>query len=188
MTQPTPSRRVSDGRWRLLDAALAAADRGWHVFPLRPGEKAPALHGEATCRRTGDCAAGHRKWEQRATLDPDRIRTAFSGALFNVGIATGPSGLLVIDLDRPKSKSGSDTPDGVETFQALCERAGQPVPHTFTVRTASGTGRSPGPPAPWAGSSPPETCPARWSKRLLSRRASRPDCPSASAHRSSPAP
>ncbi|MFE9937095.1 bifunctional DNA primase/polymerase [Streptomyces hirsutus] len=123
-----------------LTAALAAAEHGWHVFPLRPGTKRPALHGEKTCTRTGPCTARHRKWEQRATTDPDRIRAAWSRAPFNVGIATGPSGLVVIDLDVPKDKGkdSSDAPCGAATFAALCERAGHPVPDTYRVRTASG--------------------------------------------------
>ncbi|SEC16357.1 Bifunctional DNA primase/polymerase, N-terminal [Streptomyces sp. 2224.1] len=124
----------------LLKAALDAAANGWAVIPLRPGDKRPALHGEAACPAIGDCAGGHRKWEQRATTDPDRIRTAWSHGPFNVGIATGPSGLVVVDLDMPKTKNNSnaDTPCGVTTFQALCERTGQPLPTTRTVRTASG--------------------------------------------------
>ncbi|WP_405934491.1 bifunctional DNA primase/polymerase [Streptomyces longwoodensis] len=127
-----------DPRSALLRAALDAAARGWHVFPLRPGAKRPALHGEQACPRTGECASGHAKWEQRATTDPDRIRAAWSRAPFNVGIATGPSGLLVIDLDVSKDKGSSDAPCGATTFAALCERAGQAVPTTYRVRTASG--------------------------------------------------
>ncbi|MFD7405205.1 bifunctional DNA primase/polymerase [Streptomyces sp. NPDC059866] len=122
----------------LMRAALEAAERGWHVFPLRPGGKPPALHGEKSCTRTGECADGHAKWEQRATTDPDRIRAAWSRAPFNVGIATGPSGLVVVDLDTPEHKGSSDTPDGATTFQALCERAGHAVPDTYRVRTTSG--------------------------------------------------
>ncbi|MFC9061601.1 bifunctional DNA primase/polymerase, partial [Streptomyces sp. NPDC057074] len=122
----------------LLSAALDAAARGWHVFPLRPGTKRPALHGEQRCPATGPCAGGHRKWEQRATTDPDRIRATWSTAPFNVGIATGPSGLVVIDLDVPKDKSSGDAPYGATTFRALCERAGHAVPATYRVRTASG--------------------------------------------------
>ncbi|MEU3143881.1 bifunctional DNA primase/polymerase [Streptomyces sp. NPDC006999] len=125
-------------RTALLRAALTAAERGWHVFPLRPGTKRPALHGEKTCTRTGPCAGGHRKWEQRATTDSDRIRAAWSRAPFNVGIATGPSGLVVVDLDTPEHKGSPDAPDGATTFQALCERAGHPVPNTYRTRTASG--------------------------------------------------
>ncbi|MBL1107397.1 bifunctional DNA primase/polymerase [Streptomyces sp. 5-8] len=127
-----------DTRLALLSAALDAAERGWHVFPLRPGGKPPALHGERTCPRTGDCAAGHQKWEQRATTDPDRIRAAWTRAPFNVGIACGPSGLLVVDLDTPEHKGSSDAPDGATTFSALCERAGQAVPTTYRTRTPSG--------------------------------------------------
>ncbi|MER6247220.1 bifunctional DNA primase/polymerase [Streptomyces griseorubiginosus] len=122
----------------LLYAALAAAEQGWAVLPLRPGDKRPALHGEDVCPGIGDCAGGHRKWEERATIDPDRIRRAWGDLAFNVGIATGPSGLVVVDLDMPKRKSSVDTPNGVTTFRALCERAGQAVPTTRTVRTAGG--------------------------------------------------
>ncbi|MGW3955164.1 bifunctional DNA primase/polymerase [Streptomyces sp. NPDC004752] len=127
-----------DPRSALLSAALDAAEHGWHVFPLRPDTKRPALHGEAACPRTGPCTGGHRKWEQRATTAPDRIRAAWSRAPYNVGIATGPSGLLVIDLDTPEHKGSSDAPDGAATFGALCERAGHAVPATYRTRTASG--------------------------------------------------
>ncbi|MEU1458994.1 bifunctional DNA primase/polymerase [Streptomyces avermitilis] len=121
-----------------LTAALTAAERGLYVFPLRPGLKVPALHGERTCTGTGPCANGHRKWEQRATTDPDRIRATWSHGPFNVGIATGPSGLLVVDLDTLKPEDPKGTPDGATSFQALCERAGQAVPETFRVRSARG--------------------------------------------------
>ncbi|GBQ04144.1 DNA primase [Streptomyces spongiicola] len=129
-----------DRNTALLAAALDAAARGWPILPLQPGGKRPALHGESACTRTGVCADGHVKWEQRATTDPDRIRTAWSTRPFNIGIATGPAGLVVVDLDTPKNKGkgSSDTPCGVTTFTALCERTGQPVPSTRTVRTARG--------------------------------------------------
>ncbi|RFC74754.1 bifunctional DNA primase/polymerase [Streptomyces sp. AcE210] len=121
-----------------MSAALSAAEQGWHVFPLRPGTKRPALHGEAACSRAGACEGGHRKWEQRATTDPDRIRATWAQGPFNIGIATGPSGLLVVDLDMPKPNSNGDTPDGATTFKALCERTGHAVPTTYRTRTASG--------------------------------------------------
>ncbi|MFI5657503.1 bifunctional DNA primase/polymerase [Streptomyces sp. NPDC051684] len=136
MTQSIPS--VSPECLPMLAAALTAAEHGWHVFPLFPGTKRPALHGERTCDHTGACASGHLKWEQRATTDPDRIRAAWTHAPFNIGIATGPSGLLVVDLDLSKHKGTSDAPDGAATFRALCERSGHAVPDTYRVRTASG--------------------------------------------------
>ncbi|MFJ1879705.1 bifunctional DNA primase/polymerase [Streptomyces sp. NPDC088137] len=121
----------------LLSAALDAAERGWHVFPLRPGGKRPALHGETACPGTGACTNGHLKWEDRATTDPDRIRAAWSAGPYNVGLATGPSGLVVVDLDMPKPTNPKGTPDGATSLQALCERAGQTVPTTYRTRTAS---------------------------------------------------
>lgn len=130
-----------DARSALLSAALQVAALGWHVHPLRPGGKGSALHGERACPGTGECASGHMKWEQRATTTPSRIRAAWNAGAFNVGIATGPSGLVVVDLDVPKENNGkdsSDAPSGAASFAALCERAGQSWPTTYTVRTPSG--------------------------------------------------
>ncbi|MEU8616958.1 bifunctional DNA primase/polymerase [Streptomyces sp. NPDC048623] len=129
----------------LLRAALAAAERGWPVFPLRPGDKRPAGHPEARCPATGRCTAGHRTPEQRATIAPEAITAAWSATPYNVGIATGPAGLLVVDLDVPKDDS--DTPpeawagmaDGLDVFAVLCERAGERLPtETYAVRTRRG--------------------------------------------------
>jgi hypothetical protein len=135
-----------DDQHRLMVAALDYAARGWHVFPLRPNTKRPALHHPTHCPATGACADGHAGWEQRATTDPTRIRTAWSAGPFNIGIATGPSGLLVVDLDMPDP--GEDPPaswdqegirDGQDVFAAVTEQAGQPYPgDTLTVATPSG--------------------------------------------------
>ncbi len=61
---------------------------------------------------------------------------------YNIGIACGPSGLAVLDLDVPLH--GKVTPDGtcahatgLDTFLRLCSEHGQPVPATFSVRTPS---------------------------------------------------
>ncbi|WP_125263118.1 bifunctional DNA primase/polymerase [Streptomyces alboflavus] len=122
----------------LMSAALEAAARGWPVHPLRPAGKGSALHGERSCTGRGPCTNGHVKWEQRATLDTERIRRTWQTGAYNIGIATGPARLLVVDLDVPKAKGSSDAPCGATNFQALCERAGQPWPATHTVRTPSG--------------------------------------------------
>ncbi|MFI0925140.1 bifunctional DNA primase/polymerase [Streptomyces sp. NPDC021012] len=145
MTQPAPIPREAGGTplidlpgLDLLAHAIAAAERGWHVFPLRPRDKRPAGHAAARCPGTGRCATGHRTPEQRATTGHDLLAAAWTHAPYNIGIATGPSGLLVVDLDTVKEEEPKGTPDGVTTFQALCERAGQTVPATHRVRTARG--------------------------------------------------
>ncbi|GHI88317.1 bifunctional DNA primase/polymerase [Streptomyces xanthophaeus] len=125
-------------RSALLSAALDLAARGWPVFPLRPGSKVNALHGEEKCPRTGDCTDGHAKPEQRATTDPDRIRAAWAARAFNVGLATGPAGLVVIDLDPPKPSDPPGTLSGTQILDALCRATGEQVPPTFTVTTPSG--------------------------------------------------
>jgi Bifunctional DNA primase/polymerase, N-terminal len=120
----------NDDRAVLLEAALALARRSWRVFPLRPRDKRPAV----------------RNWETRATADPDRITRAWTAGPFNIGIACGPSRLVVIDLDRPKP--GAVPPpacrqrgirDGGDVLAMLCEALDQPLPvDTYTVRTGSG--------------------------------------------------
>jgi len=62
---------------------------------------------------------------------------------YNIGIACGPSGLAVLDLDVPHhGKAAPDgvsgQPTGLDAFLRLCSEHGQPVPATFTVRTPSG--------------------------------------------------
>jgi DNA polymerase-1 len=135
-----PVRTMSIARW--------CAARGWHVFPLRGGGKQPAWHRADECPRTRDCGDGHLTWEQRATADPARVDRLFSGmtAPLNVGIAAGPSGLVVIDLDVPKP--GDQPPpewalpgvnEGADVLAVLCERHGQPFPwETFFVWTRRG--------------------------------------------------
>jgi hypothetical protein len=134
MTEP---RTVSLDTLHLLAAALLCAERGWPVVPLVPGAKRPTGHPERDCPRTGRCTNGHRTPEQRATTDPDLIHAAWANRAYNVGIATGPAGLLVVDLDVPKDEEQEGAPDGATSFKALCERHGEPYPYTYQVRTPS---------------------------------------------------
>ncbi|MFF3872540.1 bifunctional DNA primase/polymerase [Streptomyces sp. NPDC001978] len=134
----TQTLTIDHSRLGLLEWALEAARRGWHVIPLRPNDKRPAGHAEKYCPHTGRCADGHKTPEQRATTDKDLLIAAWTQQPYNVGIATGPSGLLVIDLDTLKPEEPKGTPDGATSFAALCERAGQAVPDTYRVRTARG--------------------------------------------------
>ncbi|MFF1795662.1 bifunctional DNA primase/polymerase [Kitasatospora sp. NPDC058263] len=130
-----------------LIAALAAAERGWSVFPLAPNAKYPALHSEERCPRTGPCTPRHLGWERRATTDTAVIHRAWSHGPYGTGLACGPSGLVVVDLDTPKHPgdvppvrwAGQGITDGHDVFAALCEEHGQPgLYETFTVRTGRG--------------------------------------------------
>ncbi|MFI6485563.1 bifunctional DNA primase/polymerase [Nonomuraea sp. NPDC050663] len=103
-----------------LAYALAAAARGWHVFPLAPGTKVPPR--------------GFTSWAAKATTDPDQLRAWWGREPYNIGIATGPSNLVVIDLDTPKDTADLHT--GADTLITLA--ADRPIPETFTVRTGRG--------------------------------------------------
>ena len=143
-TSPRPAART------LLDAALTCAAHGWHVFPVRPrAKKPPAFPGHKAEDCTGRdprCRSGHTGWEPRATTDPGRIGRAWAAAPYNIGVACGPSGLIVVDLDTPKPGevpppewAGPGITDGADVLAALCERHGQPLPfETFIVRTGRG--------------------------------------------------
>jgi Bifunctional DNA primase/polymerase, N-terminal len=109
----------------MLGQALA---RGWHVFPCLPGDKRPAVD----------------RWEQRASADPGHIVDAWSSryAGHNIGVACGPSGLVVIDLDThgqlPAEWQLPGIKDGRDVLAQLCEWAGQDWPATYAVATPSG--------------------------------------------------
>jgi hypothetical protein len=105
---------------RLMSRALQLAERGWCVFPLRVGEKRPL--------------PGFTKWESRATTDSAQITRWWIDAPYNIGIATGPSGLLVIDCDTSRS---ADLPEW-RLAGDVVEVGGKRLPRTFSVRTPSG--------------------------------------------------
>ncbi|WP_232213019.1 bifunctional DNA primase/polymerase [Saccharomonospora saliphila] len=112
---------------RLMRAALATAANGHRVFPLWPRSKRPAIAG----------------WETYATTNPDDIRRLWDTLPYNVGIACGPSGLHVLDLD---DAHGDHPPDewagarhGRDVLARLAHDVGEPYPgDTYTVRTPTG--------------------------------------------------
>lgn len=111
-----------------LGAALAAAGRGWSVFPLVPAGKTPAI----------------REWEQRATTDRRQIcRWWASDARRNVAVAAGKSGLVVIDLDNgggacpPERFAGAM--DGRDVLAMLAAEVCAELPtDTYAVETPNG--------------------------------------------------
>jgi len=108
------------------DAAIAAARRGWAVFPCRPDDKRPAVD----------------RWEERACSDLELLARYWPSDRHNVGIACGPSKLVVVDLDThgalPEDWRLPGIVDGRDVLAQLAEWAGQPWPSTRTVMTPSG--------------------------------------------------
>lgn len=115
--------------------AYRCAERGWHVFPTAPESKTPR--------------AGLR-WPQKATADLAVLSRCTWRPGENYGIAAKPSGLVVVDLDKPKP--GYSLPprweswrevrgivDGRDVLTVLTERHGGGFwPTTFAVVTPSG--------------------------------------------------
>ncbi len=110
--------------------ALHLAAQGWHVFPITPGAKKPPVID---------------RWETRASTDPDQITRWWRHTPYSIGIATGPSGLVVIDLDTPKP--GETTPhrwaalgigSGAGVLRELARQHDTTVTPTYALTTPSG--------------------------------------------------
>ncbi|MCZ1011950.1 bifunctional DNA primase/polymerase [Streptomyces lydicus] len=153
------------------------AEQGWHVHPLAPGLKIPP----ANCMRCRETIVGepnenyipHKPEECRciasgrhchgvraATTDSDLIDSWWrENPTFGIGIAAGPSHLVIVDLDLHQSMPpergqilpGLDLPEdldpttirsGIDTLALLCTLRRAPLltesPQTFSVRTPSG--------------------------------------------------
>jgi len=108
------------------DAAVATARLGWAVFPCRPGDKRPAVD----------------RWEERACAEPELVARHWPSDRHNVGIACGPSRLVVVDLDThgqlPEDWRLPGICDGCDVLAQLAEWAGQPWPATRTIMTPTG--------------------------------------------------
>lgn len=139
---------IADAQAARVAAALDYAARGWHVFPLLPGSKRPACpgHPAARCDRSDPyCRRGHAGWETRATTSEPRIVRAWSSQPYGIGIACGPSELLVIDTDRPKpgftaesAEQAQGLDSGDQVLNDLAAAHGLRLPDTYTVSTPSG--------------------------------------------------
>ncbi|MGH3821002.1 MAG: bifunctional DNA primase/polymerase [Pseudonocardiaceae bacterium] len=110
--------------------ALHFAARGWHVFPITPGAKKPPVID---------------RWESRASTDPEQITHWWQHTAYSIGIATGPSKLVVVDLDTPKP--GEPVPSrwatlgigsGTGVLRALARQHATTITPTFTASTPSG--------------------------------------------------
>ena len=103
----------------MKEAALKLAARGMHVFPLIANGKTPAtLHGYQDASHDAKRVA--EMWKHR----PDA----------NIGIATGASGLVVIDVDTKHAV------DGWDSLTAAMDKFGELPGPTRMASTPSGGG------------------------------------------------
>lgn len=123
-------RNSADLRPTLLASALGYAERGMYVHPLLVGLKEPKWLD----------------WEGRATRDPELIARVWGRAPFNIGVACGPSHLVVVDLDvpdvtkeAPAELRAAGVSDGRSMLRHLAAQAGvERIERTMAVRTRSG--------------------------------------------------
>lgn len=100
--------------------AITLAKRGFRVFPLVPNGKTPAVEAD---------------WRWLASSDPLRVHGMWTdawdnGTDHNVGVAVDDE-FVVIDVDVKDGRKGAES-------LALLEMIYDPLPATYTVRTASG--------------------------------------------------
>ncbi|MFI5618058.1 bifunctional DNA primase/polymerase [Streptomyces sp. NPDC051567] len=159
MTPSSAPESRSVARW--------CAEQGWPVHPLAPMLKTPPKNC-VLCRTAGHQAAGCPcipvgRWchgFHAATTDPERIDSWWgANPGFGIGVATGPAGLVVIDIDahgsqvppRDRILPGIPIPEDVDltglsngfhTLAVLAALRGAPDPaqdrNTLRVRTPSG--------------------------------------------------
>lgn len=102
-----------------LEHALALAEKGFWIFPLKAKGKTPA----------------HKGWQDEATRNPDTIKAWFSSHAYNVGIFTSRFGddkaLIVVDVDNKGDKKGDE-------HILRLELEGRDFPTTFTQSTPTG--------------------------------------------------
>ncbi|MFI6325114.1 bifunctional DNA primase/polymerase [Nonomuraea sp. NPDC050556] len=132
-----------------LNLAMRLAGYGWHILPLSPTSKRP-LANCPTCTPTRGAArhpidscpclpAG--RWchgVRAATTDPDRLTAWWRSQPHAVpGVAAGPSGLILIDLDThatdPPANAATELLPGIDL-------TGHPIAaHAASIRTGLDT-------------------------------------------------
>lgn len=125
-----------------LQLATLWAAKGVHVFPLGPskiplGNCAQCADTSAAHLKACECAAAGRPCHgfHAATTDPELLKKLFADPkAVCVGIATGLSGLVVVDCDTPAAGG----PDGAHHFGEALKERGERMVKTFAVATPSG--------------------------------------------------
>lgn len=116
----TSNDQADDG---LAEAAKRYTSRRWHIFPIRHGEKTPAV----------------KDWPTAATTNPaqvDRWWPTGRGNPRGVAIATGPSNLVVIDCDLATNEEGRHI-SGIHNLADL-QADYSLIGPTYAVETPSG--------------------------------------------------
>jgi hypothetical protein len=117
----------------MLGFALLYAQRGWRVFPCHT-----VVNGRCTCRDSLTCSnpGKHPIFDggfRNATAVPDQLRQQFRRLRSaNIGLAPGPSGLIVVDLDYGAT---GEYQSGVDTWARERGLFREP---TLTARTGKG--------------------------------------------------
>lgn len=129
-SEPTPT--------PALVAAREFVRRGWRPFPLDHPSLSRCAGSGRRCRENrearGDCAADKRGkhpvnvWSTQTASPPTdgMLELWFGGEPRNVGIAAGPSGLLVVDEDE------------LDALTRAADELGEALPDTYRVMTARG--------------------------------------------------
>lgn len=110
---------------KCLDAALSYALRGWHVFPIEPGGKAPIAR--LTPRGHLDATADHETIRSWWSAEPEA----------NVAISLEPSGLVALDVDVKNDAGGMESLAAIDTdlTPTLTARTGSGGIHAIYTRT-----------------------------------------------------
>lgn len=104
-----PDKNILKNRKRLCQALIK---NGCYLFPIKRHRKLPQGY-----------------WSQKSTNDMEVVQGWIDRKL-NIGVDTGKSGLLVVDLD-PKDETADEMQDFLEMMY-------EEMPYTFTVNTPSG--------------------------------------------------
>jgi hypothetical protein len=97
-------------------AAKYLAKLGLKLFPVAANEKRPA----------------HAGWQDEATDDPAMLSRWFGRGDYNIGVACGPSRLIVVDCDVKNGRNG------IAELEALAGDNAIDLDLTLSVRTPSG--------------------------------------------------